>query len=61
MISLRHEVMANIDEWRKDVENEDFLNLFGRPNEGEWTDDKVSKRGFGLAALKASLEELRKK
>ena len=29
-----------------------FLNLFGRPNEGEWTDDKVSKNGFGLTALK---------
>ena len=52
LTSCRNEIMANIDEWRKDVENPDFAKLFGRPNEGRWTDDKVSKKGFGLASLK---------
>ena len=52
LTSCRNEIMANIDEWLKDVKNDAFVNLFGRPNEGEWTDDKVSKKGFGLTALK---------
>ena len=46
--------MANIDEWRKDVENDEFISLFGHPNQGEWTDDKVSEKGFGLTALKTA-------
>ena len=46
--------MANIDEWRKDVENKDFVSIFGRPNEGHWSDDDVSPKGFGLNSLKTS-------
>lgn len=50
--SCRNEIIANIDKWRKAVENKSFINLFGHPNEGQWTDSHVSQKGFGLAALK---------
>ena len=52
LTSCRNEIMANIQEWRKHVENDNFINLFGLPNDGEWTDDKVSEKGFGLTSLK---------
>lgn len=48
LTSCRNEIMANIDEWRSRVENEDFLNLFGRPNSGTFD----SPQGFGLEHLK---------
>lgn len=54
LTSTRNEIMANIDEWRKDVENKDFVSTFGRPNEGHWSDDDVSPKGFGLNSLKTS-------
>ena len=52
LTSCRNEIMGNIEEWRKCVENGKFVKLFGYPNEGHWQDDEVSDKGFGLTALK---------
>lgn len=52
LTSCRNEIMGNIDEWRKSVENGRFVNLFGYPNQGHWQDDEVSHKGFGLTSLK---------
>ncbi len=52
LTSCRNEIMANVDEWLKYVEDEEFIDLFGRPNEGEWTDDKVSKKRLWTCCLK---------
>ena len=47
--ACRNEIMGNIEEWRRRVENDKFVSLFGRPGEGTW---ETSKRGFGLNLLK---------
>lgn len=52
LTSCRNEIMANIDQWRKIVEDEKFIKTFGYPNDGQWENDAVSEKGFGLAALK---------
>ena len=52
LTSCRNEIMGNIDEWRKCVNNGKFINLFGYPNEGDW--EKHSGKGFGLTHLKTS-------
>lgn len=50
LTSCRNEIMANIDEWRRIVENPSFVKLFGRPNEGAW---EQTEKGFGLESLKS--------
>ena len=45
LTACRNEIMANIDEWLRAVDNPDFLRLFGRPGRSE-------TRGFGLEHLK---------
>ena len=50
LTSCRNEIMANIDQWRACVENDEFLSLFGRPCQGGWGSDK----GFGLEYLKTA-------
>ncbi len=50
--STRNEIMSRIGDWRECVENRQFVDTFGRPNEGVWNDDEVSAKGFGLNALK---------
>lgn len=52
LTSCRNEIMANIDQWRKIVEDGKFIKTFGYPNDGQWENDAVSEKGFGLAALK---------
>lgn len=52
LTSMRNEIMGNIDEWRKAVENKQFLHLYGRPNQGQWNDEHVDEKGFGLTCLK---------
>lgn len=54
LTSCRNEIMANIDTWREAVENERFIQLFGRPNTGVWSESEASDKGFGLTALKTS-------
>lgn len=49
LTSCRNEIMGNIDEWLKIVENKDFVKLFGTPASGGWDDSK----GFGLEHLKS--------
>ena len=49
LTSCRNEIMDNIDDWRRAVENEKFVHFFGLPNENEWG---KSGKGFGLEALK---------
>jgi len=48
LTACRHEIMGNIDEWRRRVENPKFVKLFGRACEGNWD----SPKGFGLEHLK---------
>lgn len=50
LTSCRNEIMANIDEWRAIVEDDKFMNLFGKPG-GEWDS---SLKGFGIERLKSS-------
>ncbi|WP_028896095.1 DUF2461 domain-containing protein [Prevotella sp. HUN102] len=52
LTSCRNEIMANIDQWRKIVEDGRFVKTFGYPNEGYWENEKVTSKGFGLSALK---------
>ena len=54
LTSVRNEIMGNIDEWRRCVENGKFVHYFGYPNDGAWNDDEevVSEKGFGMSALK---------
>lgn len=54
LTATRNEIMANIDEWRAKVENKKFVETFGRPNVGHWTDDDISPKGFGLERLKTA-------
>lgn len=54
LTSCRNEIMANIDTWRSYVESPAFIRTYGRPNEGVWTDEKVSAKGFGISHLKTA-------
>ncbi|MBQ1801205.1 MAG: DUF2461 domain-containing protein [Prevotella sp.] len=49
LTSCRNEIMGNIDVWREAVENKDFIEIFGKPNDGTW---EQSSKGFGLESLK---------
>lgn len=51
LTSCRNEIMSNIEEWRRRVENASFIKLFGRPGEGQWEN---STKGFGLELLKTA-------
>ena len=51
LTSCRNEIMSNIEEWRRRVENASFIKLFGRPGEGKWEN---STKGFGLGLLKTA-------
>lgn len=46
LTSCRNEIMANIDEWKRVVENDSFVNMFGKPAAGDHS------KGFGLEHLK---------
>lgn len=48
LTSCRNEIMGNIDEWLRCVENPKFVKFFGRPAQGNWD----SPKGFGLDHLK---------
>jgi len=58
LTSCRNEIMANIDDWRKAVENPAFVELFGKPEDvaaleegDEWP---TSDKGFGIVHLKTA-------
>ncbi len=50
LTACRNEIMANLDAWREAVEDDGFVELFGRPGEAGWG----SSRGFGQAMLKVA-------
>lgn len=52
LTSVRNEIMGNIDEWRKCVENGQFVKNFGYPNDSEWTEEHTAPKGFGMQHLK---------
>ncbi len=54
LTAMRNEIMGNIGQWRACVENEAFVNTFGKPGEGYWNDDddSTTDRGFGITHLK---------
>ncbi|HEY9550801.1 MAG TPA: DUF2461 domain-containing protein [Prevotella sp.] len=52
--ACRNEIMGNIDEWRKCVEDGKFVKYFGYANEGCWSEESISAKGFGLARLKTA-------
>jgi len=49
LTACRNEIMMNLNEWQECVENKYFIQLFGKPNEGVWGDEK----GFGIEHLKS--------
>lgn len=50
LTSCRNEILSNVEEWKRVVENERFLELFGRVGQGNWNGEK----GFGLEHLKTA-------
>ncbi|MGI6243961.1 MAG: DUF2461 domain-containing protein [Prevotella sp.] len=52
LTSVRNEIMGNIDEWRKCVENGQFVKNFGYANDSKWSEDHIDAKGFGIARLK---------
>lgn len=51
LTACRNEIMANIDEWRSIVENDEFVRLFGRA--GECVQNDAGVCGFGEQHLKS--------
>ncbi len=55
LTSCRNEIMGNIDEWRRCVENGAFVHNFGYAGEGKWAEDEsLSDKGFGFSHLKTA-------
>lgn len=55
LTACRNEIMANIDEWRKAVENGQFVKTYGYPGGemADYTDEsEMTPKGFGMAHLK---------
>ena len=52
LTAMRNEIMGNIGEWLKCVENGQFIKAFGYANDSEWSDDHAAPKGFGIARLK---------
>lgn len=53
LTACRNELMANIDEWRKCVENGQFIKYFGYPGNGSLDmEEEFSEKGFGISMLK---------
>jgi len=54
LTACRNEIMGNIEQWRKAVEGGQFVKFFGYAGSGQWSEDDVSPKGFGLAHLKTA-------
>ncbi|EFN91289.1 DUF2461 domain-containing protein [Prevotella amnii] len=53
LTSCRNEIIVNIEEWLKNVENNNFVSTFGKVGEGKWDGkNTASDKGFGLDFLK---------
>lgn len=54
LTACRNEIMGNIEGWRNAVDNSEFVEYYGHPNEGAWAEDKPSVKGFGMGKLKTA-------
>lgn len=54
LTSCRNEIMGNEAEWRKAVENAEFVRVFGLPNATKWDQDNLPEQGFGIERLKTA-------
>jgi uncharacterized protein (TIGR02453 family) len=52
LTAMRNEIMGNIEDWLKCVENGQFVRLFGYANDTVWNDEDMPTKGFGISALK---------
>lgn len=52
LTAVRNEIMGNTDEWIRSVENGQFVKFFGYVNEGKWSEESMSPKGFGIEFLK---------
>ncbi len=56
LTACRNEIMANIDEWRSIVEEEDFVKYYGRAGENVLSEfieySAMTAKGFGITYLK---------
>lgn len=61
LTSVRNEIMGNIDEWRKCVEDGQFIHNFGYPNESSWEGSfPTDLKGFGMTCLKKAPKDFPK-
>lgn len=64
LTACRNEIMANIDQWRKAVENGKFVKYFGYAGENTTSEqgdgDKMPAKGFGLSCLKKAPKDFPK-
>lgn len=61
LTSVRNEIMGNISEWRKCVEDGQFIHNFGYPNESSWEGNfPDDQKGFGMTCLKKAPKDFPK-
>lgn len=61
LTSVRNEIMGNIDEWRRCVEDGEFIHYFGYPNSSKWEGAfPTDPKGFGLSCLKKAPKDFPK-
>ncbi len=61
LTAMRNEIMGNIDEWRKRVEDGKFIHYFGYPNASIWEGEiPAAEKGFGIACLKKAPKDFPK-
>ena len=51
LTACRNEIMSDINRWLGIVESRKFINFFGEPGVGEWSDEGAAPKGFGLSVL----------
>ena len=51
LTACRNEIMSDINRWLGIVESRKFINFFGKPGGGEWSDEGAAPKGFGLSVL----------
>lgn len=61
LTAMRNEIMGNIDEWRRCVEDGKFIHYFGYPNEARWEGEfPTGDNGFGISCLKKAPKDFPK-
>lgn len=54
LTSCRNEILGNEEEWRKAVENDEFIRIFGHPGAAQFSFDHLPDHGFGIEMLKTA-------